>query len=39
MDAEWIELIFEAKKLGISIEEIKEFLQQNSKEEVSAKKT
>lgn len=39
MDAEWIELIFEARKLGISIEEIYEFLHRNSREEVSTKNT
>jgi DNA-binding transcriptional MerR regulator len=26
MDAEWLELILEAKKIGISIEEVREYL-------------
>jgi DNA-binding transcriptional MerR regulator len=30
MDAEWLELIMEAKKIGITIEEVREFLDQNA---------
>ncbi|MCM3766722.1 anti-repressor SinI family protein [Neobacillus niacini] len=30
LDQEWIKLIIEAKQLGLTIEEIKEFLTQNS---------
>ncbi|MCQ6281128.1 anti-repressor SinI family protein [Bacillus sp. EB600] len=30
MDAEWLELILEAKKIGITIEEVREFLDQNA---------
>ena len=29
MDAEWLELIIEAKKIGITIEEVRKFLKQN----------
>ena len=31
LDMEWFELILEARNLGINIEEIKEFLDGNSK--------
>ena len=30
MDAEWLELIMEAKKIGITIEEVREFLDQDA---------
>ncbi|WP_082693096.1 anti-repressor SinI family protein [Bacillus sp. FJAT-29814] len=33
LDQEWIELIMEAKQLGLTVEEIKEFLEQNSNRE------
>lgn len=33
LDQEWIELIMEAKQLGLTVEEIKEFLAQNSNSE------
>nr|WP_263325110.1 anti-repressor SinI family protein [Neobacillus sp. Marseille-Q6967] len=31
LDTEWVELIMEARNLGISVDEIREFLQQSSK--------
>jgi len=30
LDIEWIQLIFEAKELGLTIEQIKEFINQQS---------
>ncbi|WP_240510231.1 anti-repressor SinI family protein [Virgibacillus profundi] len=36
-DKEWIDLILEAKQLGLTIEEIREFLQTENKEEVLRK--
>jgi DNA-binding transcriptional MerR regulator len=33
VDAEWVALIEEAKDLGITVEEIREWLTQNSEEE------
>ncbi|MEH6853937.1 anti-repressor SinI family protein [Priestia megaterium] len=31
LDQEWVKLIREAKELGISVQDIKEFLQENKK--------
>ncbi|KAA0560773.1 DNA-binding anti-repressor SinI [Bacillus sp. CH30_1T] len=31
LDQEWIELIFEARDLGISVDEIREFLNKSSR--------
>lgn len=31
MDVEWLELILEAKKMGITIEEVREFLYRNGR--------
>jgi DNA-binding transcriptional MerR regulator len=33
LDQEWVQLIMEAKQLGITIEEIKNFLEENMKKE------
>lgn len=35
LDREWIELLVKAKQLGISIEEIRAFLQQKNLAEIS----
>jgi DNA-binding transcriptional MerR regulator len=35
LDKEWIQLMMEAKKLGVDISEIKEFLNKNKLQEIS----
>lgn len=35
LDTEWLELILEARKLGLEIEEIREFLKNHSSKQTS----
>lgn len=39
LDQEWVKLILEAKELGLSLEEIKDFFKKNSQPELFTNQT